>query len=75
MPESTNDEKSDWEKKLEEIKQENKRLEENLIKLKEIQAINTFSGKTETNEQKEKERFSDKQIAQSMLQGKLLRNE
>lgn len=65
-------EKPEFEKKLEEMKLENERMEKNINDLKELKAIDALGGQTQAGKTEEKEEeISPEQYAKDALEGKL----
>jgi len=54
-PEEKQEEKPEFEKKLEEMRAENERMEKNIAQLKELKAFDALSGKSENPEPEKKE--------------------
>jgi hypothetical protein len=64
--------KPEFEKKLEEMKAENDRMEKNIAEIKELKAFDALSGKTETGQVKEKPKEeSPSEYSERILSGKL----
>ena len=66
-------EKPEFEKKLEEMRAENDRMEKNIQEMKELKAIDALSGKADVNPESKPEEIDSVEYAKGALQGKILK--